>query len=67
MSATPREIVNKLAAAVIRAARSSDTRQRLLDLGAEPLGYTPEQAAQWLRDEVALWAAVVKASGASVE
>ena len=66
-AATPRDIVNKLADAVIRAARSADTRQRLLDLGAEPLGYTPEEASQWLREEVTLWAAVVKASGASVD
>ncbi len=66
-AATPRDIVNKLADTVIRAARSADTRQRLLDLGAEPVGYTPEEATQWLREEVALWAAVVKASGASVD
>ena len=66
-AATPRDIVNKLADAVIRAARSPDTRQRLLDLGAEPVGYTPEEATKWLREEVALWAAVVKASGASVD
>jgi tripartite-type tricarboxylate transporter receptor subunit TctC len=66
-AATPRDIVNKLADAVIRAARSPDTRQRLLDLGAEPVGYNPEEATKWLREEVALWAAVVKASGARVD
>ena len=32
-----------------------------------PVGYTPEEASKWLREEVALWAAVVKASGASVD
>ncbi len=66
-AATPREIVAKLADAVIKAARSADTRQRLLDLGAEPVGYTPEEAARFLREEVALWAAVVKASGARAD
>lgn len=66
-AATPREIVSKLADAVIKAARSADTTQRLLDLGAEPVGYTPEQAARFLREEVALWAAVVKASGARAD
>ena len=66
-AATPRDIVNKLADTVIRAARSPDTRQRLLDMGAEPVGYGPEEATKWLREEVALWAAVVKASGASVD
>lgn len=66
-AATPREIVSKLADAVIKAARSADTTQRLLDLGAEPVGYTPEEAARFLREEVALWAAVVKASGARAD
>ncbi len=66
-AATPRDIVNKLADTVIRAARSADIRQRLLDLGAEPVGYTPEEATKWLREEVALWAAVVKAAGAVVD
>jgi len=56
-----------LADAVIKAARSADTTQRLLDLGAEPIGYTPEEAARFLREEVALWAAVVKASGARAD
>ncbi len=66
-AATPRDIVNKLADTVIRAARSADTRQRLLDLGAEPVGYTADEATKWLREEVALWAVVVKASGAVVD
>jgi len=66
-AATPREIVNKLADGVIKAAQSADIRQRLLDLGAEPVGYTPEEATKWLREEVVLWAAVVKASGARAD
>ncbi|MCC6532255.1 MAG: tripartite tricarboxylate transporter substrate binding protein [Burkholderiales bacterium] len=63
-AATPREIVAKLADAVIRAAQSPDTRERLAAIGAEPVGYTPDEAARHLRDEVALWAGVVKAAGA---
>ena len=46
---------------------SNGTTQHLLDLGAEPVGYTPEEAARFLREEVALWAAVVKASGARAD
>jgi tripartite-type tricarboxylate transporter receptor subunit TctC len=66
-AATPRDIVNRLASAVVQATRSDDTRQRLLALGAEPVGYTSEETARWLREEVAMWAAVVKAAGATVE
>ena len=65
--ATSRDIVNKLADAVIRAARAPETRQRLLDIGAEPVGYTHEEATRWLREEVSLWAAVVKAAKITVD
>jgi Putative transposase len=41
-------------------------RQRLQALGADAVGYMPDETARWLRDEVAMWAAVVKASGATV-
>ena len=63
-SATPREIVVKLADAIARAAHSPDIRQRLVEQGAEPMGNTPEEFSRQLRQEVATWAAVVKASGA---
>ena len=66
-AATPREIVYKIADATVRAARAPDTKQRLMDMGAEPVGLMPEEAARFLRDEIALWAAVVKASGAHAD
>ena len=66
-AATPRDIVNRLAGVVNQTIRADDTRQRLLALGAEPVGYTPEETTRWLRDEVAMWATVVKAAGATVE
>ena len=50
-----------------RAASSPDTRKRLLEQGAEPVGNTPEQFQRELRDEVARWAEVVKVSGAKAD
>ena len=64
---TSREIVNLLANAAIKAARSPDLKQRLLDLGADPVGNTPEAFAKLLREEVAKYAEVVKLSGAHPE
>jgi tripartite-type tricarboxylate transporter receptor subunit TctC len=66
-AATPREVVDTLAAAVIKAARSPDIRQRLLEQGAEPIGNTPEEFARQLREEVARWNKVVAASGIRVD
>ncbi len=66
-AATPRDAVHLLAAAVAKAANSPDTRKRLLEQGAEPVGNTPEQFDRQLREEVARWAEVVKVSGARAE
>jgi tripartite-type tricarboxylate transporter receptor subunit TctC len=62
-AATPREIVDALAGAVIKAAGSPDIRGRLVDQGAQPVGNTPEQFATQLRAEVARWREVVRVSG----
>jgi tripartite-type tricarboxylate transporter receptor subunit TctC len=64
---TPREIVNSLAAAIGKAARAPDTRQRLIEQGAEPVGNTPEEFAKLMREELTRWADVVKVSGAKAD
>ena len=55
-----------MADAIAKAAQSPDIRQKLIEQGAEPMGNTPEEFSRQLRQEVATWAAVVKASGAKV-
>ncbi|HEX2825027.1 MAG TPA: tripartite tricarboxylate transporter substrate binding protein [Burkholderiales bacterium] len=65
--ATPKEIVNTLAGAIAKAARSPDTRQRLLDQGAEPVGSTPEEFTKIMKDEIVRWAEVVRVSGARAD
>ena len=64
---TPRDIVNTLAGAITKATRSPDTRQRLLDQGAEPVGNTPEEFSKLLREELTRWAEVVRVSGAKAD
>jgi tripartite-type tricarboxylate transporter receptor subunit TctC len=66
-AATPRDVVAKLADAIARAARSPDLKQKLEDLGAEPVGNTPEEFSKLFREEVTRWAEVVKVSGAKVD
>jgi len=66
-AATPREIINTLSEAIINATRSPDIRQRLLDQGAEPVGNTPAEFDKVLRDEVAKWTEVIRASGIRAE
>jgi tripartite-type tricarboxylate transporter receptor subunit TctC len=64
---TPRDVISTLSNAIVKATRSADIKQRLLDQGAEPVGNTPDAFAKQLREEVATWAEVVKVSGAKVD
>jgi tripartite-type tricarboxylate transporter receptor subunit TctC len=64
---TPRDIVMKLNQEIVRILGLPDVRQRLLALGAEPIGSTPEQFGEFIRTEIAKWARVVKASGMALQ
>lgn len=66
-AATPREIVGRLNASIQKITRSTAFRERLASLGADALEGSPEQFAQWFRDEVTKWGAIVKSSGAKAE
>jgi tripartite-type tricarboxylate transporter receptor subunit TctC len=64
---TPREIVNRLAAEITRILASPEIRARFDQMGVEPMGGTPEQAARFLDDEIAKWAKVINAAGVKAE
>lgn len=64
---TPPAAVERLAAALAGAIRSADVTERLLKLGFEPVGSTPEELARRMAEDRAKWAPIVKASGFSVD
>jgi tripartite-type tricarboxylate transporter receptor subunit TctC len=66
-AATPREVVTTLGKATARAAHSADTKQRLVDLGADAVGNTSDEFAKLLRAEVVKYAEIVRISGAKPE
>jgi tripartite-type tricarboxylate transporter receptor subunit TctC len=66
-AATPRDIVMKLNAAAVQAAKAPEFVKRMTDLGYNIIPGTPEQMATMLKEEVARWAPIVKASGAKVD
>jgi tripartite-type tricarboxylate transporter receptor subunit TctC len=66
-AATPRDIVMKLNAAAVQAAKAPEFVKRMTDLGYNIIPGTPEQMAAMLKEEVARWAPIVKASGAKVD
>ena len=64
---TPREIVTRLNAEILRVLATPDFRQRMEADAAEPIGGTPEQFGNYIRSEIAKYAKVVKDSGAKIE
>jgi len=64
---TPSDIVQKLNEAINKALQVPDVRERLIALTFEPVGGTPQQFSDYVRDEIAHWAKVVKDTGAKVD
>src|SRR4029079_15316693 len=64
---TPREIIARLHAAVVRVLRTPEVRDQLTSQGADVVGNSPEEFAAWIRVEVKKWAEVVRVSGAKVD
>ena len=64
---TPKPVIAKLNAEINKALRDPEVRQSIGKEGGEVLGGTPEQFATLIRNEIAAWATVVKASGAKID
>jgi tripartite-type tricarboxylate transporter receptor subunit TctC len=57
---TPKAVVDKLSAETARILKQADVSKRITELGAEPVGSTPEQFAELIKTEIAKWAKVIK-------
>jgi tripartite-type tricarboxylate transporter receptor subunit TctC len=64
---TPRAIVEKISAAVQRAIHLSDVSDKFRDMGALPVGDTPEHFSQFLRADIEKWRVVVEKAGVKSE
>jgi tripartite-type tricarboxylate transporter receptor subunit TctC len=60
---TPRPIVERLNAAMRQALQAPEVVARFKELGAEPVGSTPEAFDMLIRSELGVWAEVVRRSG----
>ena len=59
---TPPDIITKTHRDIARVIAQPDVRKQLLDIGAEPVGNTPEEFAVRIKIDSALWANVVQAA-----
>lgn len=60
---TPRPVVDKLNAEIVKTLQSADVRQQFAAMGLEPVGNPSAQFAAMIRAEIAQWAKVVKQAG----
>jgi tripartite-type tricarboxylate transporter receptor subunit TctC len=66
-AATPRAIVTRLNAELVRVLRLPDVRDRLLNQSTEPVGNTPQEFAAFMKSEHEKWSKVIKAAHIKVE
>ena len=62
---TPKPIVERLNAEIVKALRQPDVKDKLAGLGMEVVGSSPAELAALMAREIPRWAALVKKSGAT--
>ena len=63
----PAAVLDKFSSDAVKALQAPDVRPRLAQADIEIVGSRPEQCDAFLREQVAVWGAIVKASGARVD
>ena len=64
---TPPAIAARLSATVADILRSPDIARRYAEVGALPVGNTPEEMAAWMKEDTERWRAVIKAGNIGVD
>ena len=66
-AATPRDIVTRLNAEIVKIINSPEFKKKMDDIGAEPIGNTPAQMARQIKDDTERFAKLVKDAKVSIE
>ncbi len=66
-AATPEPVIEKISAALQKALNSPEVKARIAQLGGDMQKGTPEHAQQFIRQQMALWARVIKERGITTE
>ncbi len=66
-AATPKDIVVKLNAEMVKIIQSPEFRKRMEEIGAEPVGNTPVEMATQIKDDTARYARLVKEAKVSID
>ncbi len=66
-AATPRDLVTRLNAVIVKGVTEADARERLAALGGDVVANTPAEFAARIRDDLAKWSALIKTIGLKPE
>jgi tripartite-type tricarboxylate transporter receptor subunit TctC len=64
---TPKEIIAKLNAEMVRIANLPDIKQKLMEMGSPPVAGTPDQFGALIKSEIPKWGKVVKQANVSLD
>jgi tripartite-type tricarboxylate transporter receptor subunit TctC len=64
---TPRAVVEKLSAAIQTIGQRADMRERMVQMGNDPVAGSPAQFEKFLQDEVTKWGKVIKQANVKIE
>ena len=66
-AATPKDIVTRLNAEIVKIVNAPDFRKKMEEIGAEPIGDTPQQMAKQIKDDTERFAKLVKEANVTIE
>ncbi|MDB5905207.1 MAG: protein bugT-like protein [Betaproteobacteria bacterium] len=66
-AATTRDVVTRLNREAVAVVNAAEVRERLQAIGAEPVGSSPEQFAQFAKAESAKWGRIIKTLGLTLD
>jgi tripartite-type tricarboxylate transporter receptor subunit TctC len=64
---TPMAIAQRLSSLISDILRTPEMVRRFAEVGAEPVGNTPEEMAQWMKEDTERWRQVIKNGGVTID
>lgn len=64
---TPKAAIDKLSAQIMPVLKRADIRERMVQMGIDPVGSTPTEFNKFMIDEVEKWGRVIQQAGVKVE
>jgi tripartite-type tricarboxylate transporter receptor subunit TctC len=66
-AATPKDVVTKLNAEVVKIINTPEFKKQMFDIGAEPIGNKPDEMAKQIKEETEKFAALIKAGKVTLD